>query len=408
MDMDPAAKEALERELLRRLDPGGELGELLRFFDSALGRGIWLALGAIAGADVEGLVARTRDLLATTAGSILIFAPLGWAPTERSPSAVYAEACRTYEATHSVDKAEHVLVEGWNSGDWLRIGVMPLQAVGAGDDLLGPVAKERWRLVEKAVRHHEAGAYEASVPIVLAQVDGIARDLDANFFANTAATEAPFLDDRSLLGVPEGLRLLRALFASSMGQSDAKGRLTRHGILHGRELGYDTLINSTKAFVLLNAVVQWALPRGRDRFERQRREREDLYAGAGAVGEDGRQLDRRGFLHIKTWLDDVVAWREREAWGRDGQYFDDPDRAPLPPAPLSEREYAVSTHLEVSGDGREYRAWGVAPSGFCLGIAGRNGEAAVWHYAGARPPSGGTSEDPGWRHVQRDPGHADW
>ncbi len=173
-------------------------------------------------------------------------------------------------------------------------------------------------------------------------------------------------------------------------------------------MGYDTLINSTKAFVLLNPVVQWALPQGHDRFEQQRREREALYAGSGAVGENGRQLDRRGFLHIKNWLDDVVVWGEREEWRRNRRYFEDLDRVPLPPVPSFEREYQVTRHLEVSEDGREYRAWGVAPSGFSLGVAGRDGAAAVWHYAGTRPPSGGIGVDPDWRHVAQDPGHVDW
>ncbi len=182
MSVDPAAKEALEQELLRRLDPGGELGELIRSFDSTVGRGLWRALGRLTGTDIEDLLVRTKDLLTTTAGSILVFAPIGWAPTGCNPADVYTEAWRRYEATSSVDEAERILVEGWNSDDWLRIGVMPLQGVGAGDQRLGPVAQQRWRLVEKALRHHQAGAYEASVPIVLAQVDGLARDFGANFY----------------------------------------------------------------------------------------------------------------------------------------------------------------------------------------------------------------------------------
>ncbi len=256
MGVDPAAKEALEGELLRRLDPGGELGTLIRSFDSTVGRGFWLAAGRLLGTDVGELVTQVKDLLSTTSGSILAFAPLGWAPTDRNPADVYAEAWRIYETTQSLDEAERVLGEGWNSGDWLRIGVMPLQGVSAGDDQLGPVMQARWRLVEKALGHHQAGAYEASVPIVLAQVDGIVRELTgSDFFSKKSLVEPHLLNDDSLLGIPEGLRPLRALFAEDVRDSGANGKLSRHGVLHGRELGYDTLINSTKAFVLLNAVV---------------------------------------------------------------------------------------------------------------------------------------------------------
>ncbi len=410
MGYDPAEKEALERELLRRLDPGGEMGQLLRAFDSGLGPGHWRALGILAGTDIEALVIQVKNLFSTTAGAILAFAPLGWAPTLRNPTDVYARAWRAYEQTGSTEEVERELLDGWNRGDALRFAVLPISVLGAGDDRYRPIAEERWRLTQKALAHHQAGNYDASVPLVLAQVEGIVQDLTGEgFFSRKPSARGVLADDQTLLGIDaESLRKLRALFTEGMDESGATGSLSRHGILHGRELRYDTLLNSTKAFVLLSSIVQWADPKADERAEQRRRELEELHAGAGEVDENGRQLDRRGFLHIKNWLDDVVAWKQCEAWGREGRYFDELDRAPLPPVPSFVSEHPVARHLEVSEDGREYRAWGVAPSGFCLGIADRDGEAAVWHYAATCPPSGGIGADPDWRHVARDPGHVDW
>jgi hypothetical protein len=135
-------------------------------------------------------------------------------------------------------------LDGWNRDDRLRLAVMPLKTVGAGHDELHEVSRERWRLVEKALDHHRNGAYEASVPIVLAQADGICQDLvgskaDMQFF-NLQPKNQYFADASTIAGMPAGLEHLRPLFSEVMRKSGATGKLTRHGILHGRELRYDT------------------------------------------------------------------------------------------------------------------------------------------------------------------------
>lgn len=132
-------------------------------------------------------MAQARELVADIRQAVVLFTPLGWAPLSWAPVNIYREALAAYQNTGSSDEAEQRLLDGWNRDDWLRFAVMPLQAVGAGHDELYPIFLERWRLAEKALDHHRNGAYEASVPIVLSQVDGICQDLvgsktDMDFF----------------------------------------------------------------------------------------------------------------------------------------------------------------------------------------------------------------------------------
>jgi hypothetical protein len=87
-----------------------------------------------------------------------------------------------------------------------------------------------------------------------------------------------------------------------MQKSGVTGKLSRHGILHGRELRYDTQMNSTKALVLLAAVIEWAQADAREKVERLRREREARHAGSDATDQEGRRLDRRGFNEVKAAL----------------------------------------------------------------------------------------------------------
>jgi hypothetical protein len=300
-------------------------------------------------------------------------------------------------------------MDGWNQGDWLRLAVMPLQAVGAGHDELHAVSQERWRLVERALAHHRNGAYEASVPIVLAQADGICQDLvgskaDMQFFT-LHPKKQHFADSSTIAGMPDGLEHLRPLFSEVMRKSGATGKVTRHGILHGRELGYDTKLNSTKTLVLLAAVIEWAQANAREKVEELRRQREARHAGSDATDQDGRRLDRRGFSEAKAALH-ALGGGETVLFERHGRYADNLSgelAAWLINLPEGS-ELAVNT----SADGRQFWAWCVTPTGFCLGIAGRDGSHAKWFYAGTVPPAGGLDSEADWRHAQLDPAHTEW
>jgi hypothetical protein len=410
--IDPAT---VEQEILSRLDPKGEMTDLMdtfaRLIDSRVGRGMLRLLKA-AGLDFSQLqdpLTQTRALVADMTQAVVLFTPLGWAPLSRAPVGIYREALAVYRRTGSIDEAEQRLLEGWNQDDWLRFAVLPLQAVGAGHDELHPISLERWRLVEKALDHHRNGAYEASVPILLAQADGICQDLvgskdDMQFFRLVPKTQY-FADASTIAGMPAGLEHLRPLFSEVTRKSGVTGQLTRHGILHGRELRYDTQMNSTKALVLLAAVTEWAQANAGEKAERQRREREARYAGSNATDQEGRRLDRRGFNEVKAALFDL-ANGETVLFHRHGRYTNNL-RGPLA-AWLPELPDSSSLAVNTSADGQQFWAWGVTPTGFCFGMAGRDGAHAKWLYAGPDPPEGGLDSGADWRHTATDPAHHEW
>ncbi len=403
--------EELGADIFRRLDPGGELGEMLRAFapliGSRLGRGFLRSLHVDV-YDMERLTEEPHVLARNMTDSVLIFTPVGWAPSSRVPINSYTNALAQYRRTHDLAEAEAILVESWNESNRLRILLKPLISLGAGYEPLQEKFRLRWRLIDKALRHHEAGAYEASVPIVLAQVDGVVWDLTeqrSGFFYGKGQ-ESFLVDDGTVAGLPEGLEPLRKLMNRGLRESGATGALVRHGILHGQELGYDTRENSTKVFVLLLAVIDWAQPRARALADRLHRIEEAVYAGSYATDDRGRRLDRRGFARAQEGLRNL-AFRQLREHRHHGRYSDNLDE--MFPAPGLEDDYVRNKNeitLAVSADRQAFWAWRSTPSGFYLGVSVTTPHYLQWFYAGVRPPLDGPWRDEGWKSVSDLP--PDW
>ncbi len=378
--MTRSTEEDLEERIFSRLDPEGELGTMLSGFraltGNALARGLVRLLG---GRDVDLDTAAAIDqqiqaLVSGMARSIALFTPLGWAP---------------------------------DGG--LALQLRRMLNLGSGDEEWTRIFRGRYDLVQKALGHHCNGAYEASVPIVLAQADGIVLDLtDKKLFITGKPKH--LVDSETLAGLPEGLRLLAPLLAESQGQATTSGSLRRHGIQHGRELGYGTLINSTKCFVLLLAVMDWAEIPVQRLVEKRRTERETKYSGSTERDDQGRWLDRRGFARAKRaleWLSLVQAGRLRQH----GRY--ETDLVTLPPehGDWSRLEQAKLT-MRVPGDGQSYVAVRkVDGQDYWFGLGERSG-VGRWLFAGeCEPPMdvadevwAGPMDDlpPDWAHA--DPG----
>lgn len=76
----------------------------------------------------------------------------------------------------------------------------------------------RRRLLFKAREHHRAGAYEASVPIVYAHVEGICFDV-TNRLSSRRARTARSVDDETLAGLHEALPVARDWFSTGLHQT---------------------------------------------------------------------------------------------------------------------------------------------------------------------------------------------
>lgn len=126
----------------------------------------------------------------------------------------------------------------------------------------------RMNLAEKALLDYEQGRYHACIPIILAQIDGLVSELhekQRGFFADGADLEAW----DSLAAHSKGLNQLSDIFKKGRRKTttDTISIPFRHGILHGRDLGYDNILVAAKTWAALFAVRDWAIKAERDMLD---------------------------------------------------------------------------------------------------------------------------------------------
>lgn len=185
-------------------------------------------------------------------------APRGWVATGELNLDAMRRAVELAE-TGDGPGADQALVEYFDRRT-LELGLLRLRQVAA--------FRPREALVRRALEDHCAGRYHASVPIVLAQVDGLVHDLTGTSFYGARVPRkdrhlrfAHLLAADSIAGAPEGLAALAAAWSVARDTTtDVPLDMPyRHGILHGRDMGYATPLVSVKCFALLLALHEWAM-----------------------------------------------------------------------------------------------------------------------------------------------------
>lgn len=166
----------------------------------------------------------------------------------------------------------------------------------------------------------------------------------------------------------------------------AIGSETRHAVMHGRELRYDTRVNSTKAFVLLAAVAEWAQPQIRGQIDRRRAERDQHYAGSDETDARGRRLDRRGFVPTRTALRSL-GFAQAGYWRSKGRFGSMDELRADPMSSLLEEPDAIVVAHATAGT---WWAWRRSESTWVFGI-GCSGDdpLALWYYDGRTVPEDG-------------------
>jgi len=194
----------------------------------------------------------------------------------------------------------------------------------AGRRLFG----QRARLLHGEMQQADRGEFAGSIMTVLAQVEGITAQVTAPpeggagklFFTKSGRRKADVVDLSDLASIPASLDRLRDVYSDDIPVAQAEGSLSRHGILHGQELAFDTKINSTKCWSLLDVLVQWALPRGRERDAQVSGLRQSVHAGSQEVDDRGRRLDDREFKVTRSALYEVCAGQS--SYARRNRAFD--------------------------------------------------------------------------------------
>ena len=230
------------------------------------------------------------------------FAPLGWAVHGRWNQPGTVRALRLAAGGASDKEIDEALTEMWNSDNraLLRHAAAPIRSWSNSYRPLKQVLWGRVALIEKAIDHHFAGAYEASIPILLAQADGMAFDLTGRTFFSKQNSDL-YVDDETLAGMANSLPVVRGIFSDWVTDTGSHGLLSRHGILHGRDLGYATKVNSTKTIVLVGALAEYFPQAVEDVGARLRREHDKKVAGSTELDEKGRLTDDRQVHELQNF-----------------------------------------------------------------------------------------------------------
>ena len=121
----------------------------------------------------------------------------------------------------------------------------------------------RANIITKAFEAHKSGEYELSVPVLLAQADGMCKErLNGYLFRNAnrrpQTSEMILNNDQSEIGAA-----FKAVFTEPTSinltenqRQPGHGQLNRHEILHGDSVDYPTRINSLKSISLVYHVAQ--------------------------------------------------------------------------------------------------------------------------------------------------------
>jgi len=207
--------------------------------------------------DLERMIADV-DRLVDNVTSATLLAPHGWAFSSRCRPKDYGNAADLV-VVGSIVQADELLCDSWDRVGH-RASALRLRTLGSWNSERSEVSRHRGDLVTKAITHHDSGDYDSAVPMVLAQVEGITADYSNGkmFFTRTPSRQADVVNEALLSTISENLAVVRNAFSKPLGYSTIEPTMSRHGVLHGRSVGYGTRTYSTKCLALLSAAIDWA------------------------------------------------------------------------------------------------------------------------------------------------------
>ena len=316
--------------------------------------------------------------------------PRGWAVFNMQTETVNQAV--NLVRTGDGDRADELLADQWEGSTYRTKRVCDrVSAMGAADATYHRHFQQRARLLRQARNQHDRSEYAASIQMVHSQIEGIATDVTANrkFFSSNKKRQADVVNPKQLVSIEASLAALRSPYIAAVEETQADGSISRHAVAHGRELAYDTRVVSAKAWSLLDAIVEWAMPLAREEAEIRRARRQTEVAGLNDVEESGRRIDDREFREtrdaLRTLASYAMGW-----WSRDSTFKDDFLGTTFTENDFIKRGLPANHGVEmvVSRDGQCAWLWRRTISGWILGIAvaAQNGSFLEWLYAGPSEP----------------------
>lgn len=121
----------------------------------------------------------------------------------------------------------------------------------------------RSHILISAIKAHRNGEYFLSIPVFLAQTDGICKEVVKKYLfrkkdkkPETASYVEQFAADTYKAALLSPLAASTPISASENEREEGFNQLNRHMVLHGESLDYGSKINSLKAISLINYVSQ--------------------------------------------------------------------------------------------------------------------------------------------------------
>lgn len=232
-------------ELLKNAQGMDALSKVVAFFEKL---GIKNKNISEAFKQVPNLVSKTEELVNMPDRFNERFSKKGWIAYESMNFELMSKAVKLADEG-KFEEANELIVEHFNE-DTLKWGLTFMKALEE--------YRIRDHLAQKAKQDYLEGRYHACVPVVLTIIDGIVNDVEQKgFFAEGIDLTAW----DSIAAHSTGLQELSRLFNSPRKKTTTEEITVpyRHGILHGRDLGFDNEIVAAKAWATLFAIRDWAL-----------------------------------------------------------------------------------------------------------------------------------------------------
>jgi hypothetical protein len=232
--------------------------------------------GALRGFTHLAAVAATYfNQLAEVARTFRVLRPLcgrGWTISTYSMMLAPEAHRRAADSVHNLNESCKLLEDAWSNAD-LRASVCSIVPyLYPPDDRA--VGQRRTELLLRASQRFSEGLYEEAVLLVYSQVDGLFQDRAATaeagygrLFSKRPVKQSE--DDparefteivratKTMIGVDEAFFLaVRDAMTASVRETTLEDRASRHGVLHGRVLGYGTRTRAAQAFAFLAGAIE--------------------------------------------------------------------------------------------------------------------------------------------------------
>ena len=220
------------------------------------------------------------------------FARKGWIATGSMSVDTMRAALELYEAGKNQQAEDEIIA-------WFQEDTLNLFAIVRAKRF--SKARNRWHQLREALKLTFEERYWSAVPLILIACDGFASDV---LGTSPFEKDADLTAFDSITGHPDSLPFLIKEITKGVRKSSDE-ELTfplRHGILHGRSLGYANRIVCMKAWLLMIALVDWACDKSNEEERiREQQSAEDVTYRDLAERKRKTQADKRPMEAFEPW-----------------------------------------------------------------------------------------------------------